>query len=378
MQKLYWRPAHISRVVHTLVGVIAVAILLAAERFQVVLVQPNFEEKLAAAQLMRRGMDTIRVYRVRHVAPIDLSVDPTGSGMVGVANSSTTTNTGSLEAKRTTANPNWAAVAVDLLLEAGVQRGDLIAFGVSGSFPAMNLAAFAAAETLGLEVVSIAGVGASSFGANFSQLTWLDMERILNDEKVISHRTIASSLGGAKDRALGITQAGRKRLRSAITRNDADYIDVTAEVSSIDLRMTHYENAAQGRRYVTYVNVGGSLASIGPKSVKRIYRPGLILKPDPRATDTDSVMMRFLRQGIPVVNLSKIASLAESYGLPVEPEELPQVGGGLVFEKREHNRPLLAGLLVFLLFTLYALLKLELGARLTATGSRRRKLERMV
>jgi hypothetical protein len=92
----------------------------------------------------------------------------------------------------------------------------------------------------------------------------------------------------------------------------------------------------------------------------------------------DSVMMRFLRDGVPVINLTKVVALAERYGLPVEPTEMPLVGSGLVFEKREHNRPLVAGLLVFLLFTLYGLLKLELGARITALGGRRRQMERMV
>ena len=61
------------------------------------------------------------------------------------ANAPFVTNTGSLEAKRTTLNPNWAAVVVQLLFDAGVERGGTIAIGVSGSFPALNLAAFSAA-----------------------------------------------------------------------------------------------------------------------------------------------------------------------------------------------------------------------------------------
>lgn len=378
MQKLYWRPAQVSRLVHVLVALIAVAALLSAERFQVVKVQPHFDEKLEAATRMSRGMELLRVHRVRNVAPLDRELDPTDSGMIGQATSTTTTSTGSLEAKRTTANPNWAAVLVDLLLEAGVRRGDLVALGVSGSFPALNLATFIGADVLELDVVSIAGAGASSFGANYSSFTWLDMERVLLQGKVISRGSTAASLGGTQDRALGMSSNGRKRLRQAIDRNRVLFIEADEDVSSIERRMEIYREAAAGRRFAAYVNVGGSLVSIGPKSVKRLYRPGLNLKPNPRGIGVDSVMMRFLRDGVPVINLTKVVALAERYGLPVEPAELPPVGSGLVFEKREHSRLLVAGLLIFLLFALYGLLKLELGARIAALRGGRGKMERMV
>ena len=379
VQRLYWRPAHVSRVVHVLVALIAVATLLSAERFKVIQLQPHFEEKLEAAQRMERGMDVIRTHRVRNAAAVDLDVDPTNSGLIGFAASSTTTNTGSLEAKRTTVNPNWAAVVVDLLTRAGAERGDLVAVGVSGSFPALNLAAFAAIETLDLEAVSVASAGASSWGANIPGLSWLDMERVLIQADVISQGSVAASLGGTRDRAVGMSSSGRRRLRNAIDRNGLTFIETKDEIESIERRMEVYAEHAGGRRFTAYINAGGSLVSIGPKSVKRIYKPGLILKPHPRALQVDSVIMRFLTDGVPVINLSKVLPLAERYGLPSEPAEMQPVGEGGVFEKREYSRPLLVGLLIFLLAALYGLLKLELGARIAELGgSRRRTLEPMV
>ena len=378
MQRLYWRPAHVSRVVHVLVAVVAVAVLLSAERFQSIHVQPDFEDKLAAARRMQRGIDVLRTHRARHVAPVDREIDPTGSGLVGVAASSITTSSGSLEAKRTTANPNWAAVLIDLLRRADVEPGDLVAVGVSGSFPALNLAAFAAAEQLELEVVSIASAGASSWGANLPGLAWLDMETLLYDAQIISNRSLAASLGGTRDRALGMSERGRQRLRDAIDRNGVAFLETSTEEQSIETRMRTYERYAGGRRFAAYLNAGGSLVSIGPKSVKRLYRPGLNLKPHPRGTRMDSVMLRFLNDGVPVINLSKVVPLAEQYGLPIEPSELPPVGQGTVFEKRQHNRALVVGLLGFLLLTLYGLLKLELGARIVALGGGPSDIERTV
>ena len=379
MQKLYWRPTHVSRVVHVLVAAIACGALLGAERFQRTRVEPDFEERVTAAQRMERGMEILRSYRTRHVAEVDAEIDPTRSGMIGFASSSITTNAGSLEAKRTTANPNWAAVLVDLLRTAGVERGDLVAVGISGSFPALNLATLIAVDVMGLEAVTIASAGASSFGANIPGFTWLDMEEILLDAEIIRTRSVAASLGGTRDRALGMTKSGRRKLREAIERNGVRYIDVVDEASSIEKRMEIYDAEADGRHFAAYINAGGALVSIGPKSVKRLYRPGVNWRPHPRSALVDSVTMRFLGEGTPVVNLSKVVPLAEQFALPIEPTAMPPVGEGQVFERRAHDPRLVAGLLVALVVVTTALLRLDIGAQIGLLGSgRRRKLERMV
>jgi len=380
VQKLYWRSARISRAMYLLASLIALAMLLASESFKETIVQPHYEEKIEAARLMQRAMEAIQNHRVRKVGPIDLEADPTNSGMLGLSSSVTTTNTGSLEAKRTTLNPNWAAVVVELLSEAGVERGSTIAVGVSGSFPALNLAVFSAAEVLDLEAISIASVGASSWGANVPTLTWLDMERVLADAGILRTRSIAASLGGTRDRAIGMPKLGRKRLRQAIERAAVPYLATETDLDSIERRMALYREQADDRYIQAYVNVGGSLASIGPKTVKRLYQPGLNLRLDPHAVHVDSVMKRFLRDGVPVINLSKIVPLAELYGLPLEPIALPQPGEGLVFERQEYNRWLVAGLLGLLLLSLWALLRLDVGSRVAALSGRARSrpLEPMV
>jgi len=378
LQRLYWRPATAPIGVHVLVAVIACCALLSAERFQRVAVAPDFEEKLRAAQMMERGLDVLRSARARNFPPIDAELDPTGSGMIGLASSITTTNSGSLAAKRTTVNPNWAAVLVDLLHKAGVRRGDLVAVGVSGSFPALNMAALIAADVVGAETVTIASAGASSFGANVPGFGWLDMEHLLGEAGIFSSRTVASSLGGTRDRALGMDRAGRRMLRESIDGYGIRFIDVKEEITSIEERMQIYQEHAGGRRYAAYINAGGALVSVGPKSVKRLYKPGVNLRPHPRGIGVDSVTMRFLTQGTPVVNLSKVIPLAEQYGLPVEPTALPEVGEGSVFARRSHDPRLVAALLVGLAFASYALLRLEVGARLLALGGAQRKLEPMV
>jgi poly-gamma-glutamate system protein len=379
MPRIYWRPAAAPIGVHLLVALISCGALLSAERFQRVVVAPDFPEKLRAAQVMERGLDVVRSRRARgDLAPIDLELDPTGSGMIGLANSITTTNSGSLAAKRTTVNPNWAAVLVDLLHEAGVERGDLVAVGISGSFPALNMAALIAADAVGVDTVVIASAGASSFGANIPELGWLEMEKLLAEAGIVSSRTIAASLGGTRDRALGMDRAGRKRLRQTIDDYGIRFIDVREEIASIEERMRIYHEHAHGRRFAAYVNAGGALVSLGPKSVKRLYQPGVNLRPHPRGIGVDSVTMRFLIQGTPVINLSKVIPLAELYGLPIEPTALPEVGEGRVFANRSHDRRLVAALLAGLAGSCLVLLRFDLGARLLAIGGRQPKPERTV
>ena len=97
----------------------------------------------------------------------------------------------------------------------------------------------------------------------------------------------------------------------------------------------------------------------------------------------DAVRERLLGAGITdeetvtlVCNAAQIAGDLQTEGH--EPSELPPVGQGTVFEKRQHNRALVAGLLGFLLLTLYGLLKLELGARIVALGGGPSEIERTV
>ena len=140
MKKIYWRPGKVSRRIHLFVALMAALGLLTVETVKTRTKQPHYAEKMKAARLMRDSMTAIRDYRLKRLGPIDREADPAGSGMIGTLMSPITSNTGNLEAKQTTVNPNWAAVLVDLLKRAGVKKGDYIAIGFSGSFPAMNLA----------------------------------------------------------------------------------------------------------------------------------------------------------------------------------------------------------------------------------------------
>src|SRR5690606_32173871 len=121
------------------------------ESFPVQRKQAFYEEKLAAARLTRLAMQAIKEEKRKRGIVIDQDADPAQSGMIGAALTPITSNTGYLNAKRTSINPNFAAVFVELLGEANIRPGSRVAVGVSGSFPALNIAALAALHEMKLK-----------------------------------------------------------------------------------------------------------------------------------------------------------------------------------------------------------------------------------
>lgn len=380
MKKLYWRPHKVSRGELVLVLGVAILGMLAVERLPQTRERPWYAEKLAAAQLARQGMETLRAHRLE-LGPLDAEVDPAHSGMIGELVSEVTSNKGSLEAKQTSVNPNFAAVVVEYLKELGVSRGDLVAVGVSGSFPAFNVSVYSALETLGIDYVPIASASSSQWGANRPDWLWIDMERLLVERGLLRHRSVAASLGAIKDRGQGLSNEGRALLREGIARNGLELIEEAALPASVDRRMAIYERHAAGRRYKAFINIGGGAAVVGTHVGKKLYVPGLNRQPPRGAGQVDSVMNRFAFAGVPIIHLVQVAQLAKANGFPNSPAAVPPPGQGRVFVERGYNKWLAAGVAVGLLLFLIAIIRTDWGFRLMQLAGRpeeRRPPEQMV
>jgi len=370
VKKIYWRPGKVSRRIHLFVALMAALGLLTVETVKTRTKQPHYAEKMKAARLMRDSMTAIRDYRLKRLGPIDRETDPAGSGMIGTLMSPITSNTGNLEAKQTTVNPNWAAVLVDLLKRAGVKKGDYIAIGFSGSFPAMNLATYCAAAALELNPVAISGASASMWGANEPDLTWLKMEKLLYDQKILPFRSSAATLGGQGDKALGMSKKGLELLQKAITESGLPMIYTSVPKENIDIRMETYKSIAKDSPIVVYVNVGGGTVSVGTAVGKKLFKPGLNRRPPARALSLDSVMTRFAKDGVPIIHLSNIVELARRYQLPQTPQSVPSPGDGVIFWREEYNLWAASAILALLCGLLFVLIRMDLGARLFSGPSK--------
>jgi poly-gamma-glutamate system protein len=356
---LMWRPGRASRGVLVLVAAISLLGYLLVESLPEKTRKRHYRQKRKAAKVMAQGMEVIRQSRLSLFGRIDLEHDPNGSGMIGSGLTPITSKTGVLSAKITAANPNFAAIMVHLYKRAGLKEGDVVTLAFSGSFPALNLAALAAAETLKLTPIPITSVSASRWGANDPQLTWLDMERRLFEKGVIQHRSVAASLGGERDRGGGIPPDGIRMLKEAIKRNGVEFIDPPDLASSFDLRMNIYEEHAAGRPVACFVNIGGGAGSVGTPLVKKMFKPGLNRTTPHPGRLRDSVMTRMSRNGIPVINLIYIDRLAKRYGLPVRPERPARVGEGGIFAALGYNITLTWVVLLCLVAVIFILLRMD-------------------
>ena len=389
MKKIYWKPRGISRAALALVSIISLISLFSVETLLTKKRQPYYKAKMKASQLASQAMQTIKDVRdatieeneqsavttqpkvtsMTKISPSDEEADPAQTGMIGLLTSPVTSDSASLSAKQTSVNPNFAAAIVQMLKKAGMKDGDLVAVGCTGSFPALNICTYAAINTLNLKPVIISSAASSQWGANDPEFLWLDMEKVLYERDVFPYRSVAASLGGVEDKAIGISNLGKRKLTDGIKRNAIRMINSKDYLNSIEQRMSIYQEHAGDLPIKAYINVGGGTVSVGTRWGKRTFEPGLNLRKPTGGRYYDSVMTRFIDDGIPVIHLAGIERLAIKYGLPLQPASLPIPGEGEIFYRAEYNKWLAGSVLLIIVISMYVLIRSGLGHRLIQTKS---------
>ena len=142
-------------------------------------------------------METLKDTRMESSVFIDIENDPNETGLVGSPFSLITTDEGDLDSKLTTLDPNFSAAIVDLMVQLNLVAKDTVAILMTGSMPGANIAVLTACKALGLHPISITSVGASQWGANQVDFTWLDMESILFKNDLIPSKVLLHLLVGA-------------------------------------------------------------------------------------------------------------------------------------------------------------------------------------
>ncbi|MFH1130929.1 MAG: poly-gamma-glutamate system protein [Pseudomonadota bacterium] len=364
MKKLYWRPHRMSARVIFLLATFALVGLVLVESFRVQVRQQYYREKLQAAKLTLKAFQIIKEERLKRGIPIDAKTDPARSGLIGSLISPITTVTGQLPAKQMSINPNFAAVIVHLLKRCEISPGDIVALGTSGSFPALNIAALAAVKVLKAKAVVISSVSSSQWGSNHPQFAWPDMERILVRRGILPTRSIAVSLGGIDDLAIGLNESGRQLLEAVIARSKLPKLDVENFEDSLKKRMTLYRQYSGGEDIKAYINIGGGTTSVGTRVGKQLFKAGLNRWIPRGASAIDSVMTRFAKIGVPVIHITRISELAQRYGLPLDSKSIPTVGEGKIFVREEYSLWLTGGVLLVIFVLMVGLLRFDLAHRL--------------
>jgi poly-gamma-glutamate system protein len=293
------------------------------------------EKMLLASTLMEEA-----IYRVRECrANLGIAFTPDDinqTGLIGVRYSAITTTIGSLEAKRTTTNPNFAGLMVYLLDQAGAKPGDAIAIGASGSFPALIIATLAAAKVLDLVPILICSLGASQWGANELEFTWLIVEDCLVKAGWLpeNFKAVAVSLGGDKDTAQELSLEAREALLRQINQyaKNKEFIYLDDLTTNVQKRLAIYYQKAGNRRIAAFVSIGGNWADLGEDPAILSMEPGLNVLTTVPETSKKGVIFEMASQGIPIIHLLNIKDLATKYGLPWDPSPLPKPGEGYLYK----------------------------------------------
>lgn len=286
----------------------------------------DYSLKIKAANLMGEWMDAVK--EMKSQAGLELTEeDLHGTGLMGERYTLITTTLGDPAAKRTTCNPDMAALAVELLNQAGIQPGDTVGAGFSGSFPAMNLAVLAACQAVDVKCVYIASVGASTYGANQPELTFPDMVCRLHQVGMLNRGPSLVTPGGDYDCGIEMDPELREQTLNRIRSYDVPVMEEPDFDKNLSARMKLYETEGPIK---CFIGVGGNISTLGLEDEMiscGVISPGTVRN----FSDRSGLLQLYNAQGLSVIHLLNIKQLAADYGLTFDPEELLSPGESAIY-----------------------------------------------
>jgi len=323
-------------------------------------------EMIRASEIMAEASASILECRREKDIPIDKEKDFNQTGLVGVDFSSITTSIGSLEAKRTSTNPDFAALIVFLLNRAEVKRGDTIAVGASSSFPALIVAVLSASKAMGLKLLMISSLGASQWGANIPDFHWLRMQSCLQEAGIFELLPIALSFGGDRDTGIDMSPDGRSYLLDEAEEWGGLLIHEPDLRRNVQKRMSIYEEKSGEDEIKAFINIGGSWSNMGTDSGVLELKPGLARFKNFPSDEKRGVMHEMALRNIPLIHLLYVKGLAQRYRLPWDPRPLPEPGEGKIYKLAIETQPsfLLIAAVYFLVIILILIFRFLKGSRL--------------
>ncbi len=289
----------------------------------IILYQQNLPNEKSSKQeqaiaYMEEMLSAISEYCAENYIYIDTINDPNKTGLIGPEWTDMTTTIGHIEAKRTTIQPDFASLMIELLEEADVKRNDTVAIGCSGSFPGLLLASLSAAKAAGIKCKTVLSLGASSFGANRIDLNILNIYNILYDNGLIDDPPLAVSLGGENDQGEGWEKAVLVKLSNDIVKSGYFFINQPSLKKSVYLRDSLYGFDKDGS-IKAFINSGGAMANIGSSPTILSLKPGVHRKYKIPEPDQQGVIHRAMTNDIAVIHLLNIKGLAMEYALKWDP-----------------------------------------------------------
>ncbi len=266
--------------------------------------------------------------------------------LIGPEFTELTTTVGIVDAKRTSLNPNFSAAIIRYFHDAGLQEGDTVAIGTSGSFPGFLIASTIAASEMGLKAKVIASCGSSMYGATRPEYNIFDILIFLQENGFADLEILAVSGGGENDQGGGVLEGilyqDTKELslslcRAAAERTGAEILNYDRLEESIKRRLELY-----GTDVDLFINIGGAAPNSGSSSYTLNFPQGLVLNPPYIPTSAvRGLCYEFASRGVPVLNLLNVKQLASDNGILYDSVPMEEPGSGLVYQTFAYNRALM-------------------------------------
>jgi len=272
-----------------------------------------------AKDIMIDALDSIKDEKENQGIEINLENDPNKTGLIGNEYSIITTTMGHLDAKRTSVNPDTAALIALIFANEGLKAGDSVAIGSSASFPGLLLATLSACKALNLQPITIVSFGASQYGANEIEFTIIDMLKTLERTIGDYFKPDAISYGGNNDIADDLSEEARAFISKSIQSAGYSLIYEENFVENVKKRMSLYDKTAK-TAIKMFVNIGGSISNIGTSPEVLNIKPGLnkVIEDIPPKNQR-GVLFEFASRKTPILHLLYMKGLSIRYGLLWDP-----------------------------------------------------------
>lgn len=298
--------------------VLAILVVSTFFTYQSATLEPTgyYDTQIAAVHKLEDCFAAVKGYKEELGIPMSPH-DIHETGLLGAEYTGITTTIGALEAKRTTTWPDMAALVVRMLHEAGVQNGDTIGAGFSGSFPGLNLAVVAACEAMDVELICISSVGASTYGANNPELTFPEMMHRLAEDGIIHTRSAAVTMGGDFDIGMEMDPDLSNPVRERLRADGLNLMEIKDFTENLAAREAIYE---ENGPIDCFVAVGGNWTSLGRGEEGVSLGQGVMKSRSKVRLDEDSgLVQRYMAKGVPVINLLNIKQIMAEYSMPFDP-----------------------------------------------------------
>jgi poly-gamma-glutamate system protein len=266
-----------------------------------------------ASQLTKYWFGLIEIEKSRRGISTDKLTDIKYGGLIGAEYSEITTTLGSLDAKETVTNPDFSALIVRLLHDAGIDSNKVVGVNLSGSFPSLAISVFAAIQTIKARAIVISSLGSSTFGANQPGATWIDIEHWLCEKGGSEIKSSMVTLGAEGDSGGGLSEEGVKILKNTANKYGVNLFIPNSLRETIDKRVELYKKS----EISILVNIGGNQASLGNCSHSLAIPNGYHININSCSDYERGIIMRLSEDGIPFIHLLYLKDLAIKYGLPI-------------------------------------------------------------